>query len=1008
MHQFFDKNKELLSIGGAITIVSLPLLIYIFTADGDAAVKSVAVNNENENTLVASQMRISAILRTEPQPDSLSKAKERKSNTQPVTYASDAIVRKRKDSHPAVKGQALAGKAVDNDVEGSNKLSTVSQQPKVEQLPPTKTLLAMPASKSDEVVRAASPAANKMDGPALPVQGEGAQTASVGSENVEFDARFLNGNAQAIDVNRYSKGNPLTPGRYNLDILINKDHILTSMVVFMTGDDGNVFPCVTEKVLTQLGVKYDLKGHKGFDSGGDTCFNLQAVIPDVKIDYNSEKQELNLFISQLYLNRQPDGYIDPALWDPGIVAGILSYDANAYHSASSQDTNDSIYAGLKYGLNLGNWRLRSRGSVNWESGENSKYNSQDAYLQRDIATLKSQLILGQSSTRGDTFDSIAVKGVHLYNDDRMLTSSETGYAPVVNGVANTNAKVTIRQNGNIIKQLTVPPGPFAITDIYPSGFGNDLDVTVTEADGKEQHFSVPFSSVSQLLRKGNVRWEAAVGQLDQEGLYHQPNVATASAYYGLTNQFTAYAGFQFTDEQYSEFLLGGAFNTWLGAMAFDATQSRATLPGLSQWTGNSYRLTYSEQFSQSLTSLNIAAYRYATEHYLSLSDAVSVHDQLENTRNQQDWVLSDYQRIKDKLQVNISQPLNYRQRDYGSLYVTGSWNKYWSEEHDVQYSLGYSNAFFWGTYSITAQRSYDQNNNTDDSLYLSFNIPLDNLSPSYNSSTGFSNINVGMSKDSNGSSQMDTSASGNTEDNVYNYSVNASYAAESQQSGDDIAQVGGYGSYNSRFGPWNASVSSSSDGNKQSSIGASGGIVLHHGGVTFVPDSIDAANTMALVSAPGAQGSHVGSGSGEIDGNGYAVVTNLSPYHQNMVSLDISKLDDSVELENTGTSVIPDAGAVLLVSFKTKVGTPYIFDLLLDNGAFIPFGADVYNDKHEWLGNVGQGGKVFLRGMNPVGSLTIVWGKAPGQSCTAHYHLPEASSEGHANTLLPPLTCKTP
>lgn len=1003
MRQFFKKNKFLLSMGGGVSIISIPLIAHLLTGEGDAAVKVAVVNSEEEGSLNASRMRINSILLAGQYPDSLAKSKGRESNITSAVYSSHTNAPKKKGAHAVALMPATLSKASVNGAVVVRNLNPTNSQQMAGQA--TLTQSVAPKAIPLQIAQGSPSGAHNTSGhgnispasePVVPSE----------PESVEFDARFLNGNAQVIDVTRYSKGNPLIPGKYNLDILINKNLTLTSLVIFMTGKDSNVFPCVTEKVLTQLGVKYTLKGQQSFDNDEGTCFNLQDVIPKVKIDYNLEKQELNLIIPQLYLEKRPDGYIDPTLWDSGIIAGMLSYDANAYHSTSSEDTSDSIYAGLKYGLNLGDWRLRSRGSLNWESGDDVEYNSQDAYLQRDVAYLKSQLILGQSNTRGDTFDSIAVKGVHLYNDDRMLTGSETGYAPVINGVANTNAKVTVRQNGNIIKQLTVPPGPFEITDIYPSGFGNDLDVTVTEADGKEQHFSVPFSSISQLLRKGNVRWETALGQLDQDGLYHKPNVFTASAYYGFTNQLTTYAGFQFTDDQYSEFLLGSAVNTWLGAIAFDATQSRATLPGLSQWTGNSYRLTYSDQFAQSQTSLNIAAYRYATEHYLSLSDAVSIRDELEHTQNQQDWVFSDYQRIKDKLQINVSQPLRYQQNDFGSVYITGSWNKYWSDDHDIQYSLGYSNSFSLGTYSITAQRSYDADNDTDDSLYLSFNIPLDNLSASYKNSSGFSNVNIGMSNSSDGSSQMDASAGGSTEDNLYNYSVNASYSAQSQQSGNDIAQIGGYGSYNSRFGPWNSSVSSSSDGNKQASVGVSGGVILHRGGLTFSPNSIGDANTMALVSAPGAQGSNVGSGSSKIDDNGYAVVTNLSPYHQNMVSLDISKLDNSVELENTDTSVIPDAGAILLVSFKTKVGTPYIFDLLLEKGGAIPYGADVYNEKHEWIGNVGQGGKVFLRGMSSVGSLEIVWGKASGQKCRVDYRIPEESSSGHSNTLLPPLTCK--
>lgn len=79
----------------------------------------------------------------------------------------------------------------------------------------------------------------------------------------------------------------------------------------------------------------------------------------------------------------------------------------------------------------------------------------------------------------------------------MLPDSLRGYAPVVQGIAEGNAVVTIRQNGSIIHESNVAPGPFTIEDLYPTNFGGDLDVSVTEADGRVQRFSVNFSAVPQ-------------------------------------------------------------------------------------------------------------------------------------------------------------------------------------------------------------------------------------------------------------------------------------------------------------------------------------------------------------------------------------------------------------------------------------------------------------------------------------------------------------------------------
>lgn len=70
----------------------------------------------------------------------------------------------------------------------------------------------------------------------------------------------------------------------------------------------------------------------------------------------------------------------------------------------------------------------------------------------------------------------------------MLPQSRRGYAPDIRGIARTNAVVTVRQNDRIIYETTVPPGAFVIEDLYPTGYGGNLDVKVTEADGSVQSF----------------------------------------------------------------------------------------------------------------------------------------------------------------------------------------------------------------------------------------------------------------------------------------------------------------------------------------------------------------------------------------------------------------------------------------------------------------------------------------------------------------------------------------
>ncbi|SUC40391.1 fimbrial outer membrane usher protein [Proteus mirabilis] len=66
----------------------------------------------------------------------------------------------------------------------------------------------------------------------------------------------------------------------------------------------------------------------------------------------------------------------------------------------------------------------------------------------------------------------------------MLPDSMRGFAPTIKGIANSNAIVTVKQNGFVIYQISVPPGAFEIKDLYATSSSGNLDVTIKENNGK--------------------------------------------------------------------------------------------------------------------------------------------------------------------------------------------------------------------------------------------------------------------------------------------------------------------------------------------------------------------------------------------------------------------------------------------------------------------------------------------------------------------------------------------
>ncbi|MEG5548798.1 outer membrane usher protein [Enterobacter wuhouensis] len=834
-------------------------------------------------------------------------------------------------------------------------------------------------------------------------------TASESESAIEFNDQFLIDNGAGINVERYAYGNPVLPGTYRVKVNLNGNSKSTVDMTFIDNNTPRASACLTEILLTQSGIDTSVL-NDDIKNDETACVDIKKFYPGASANFDSNKLEMDLNFPQIYVLKLPAGYVDPSLWDDGVPAGLLSYDLNTWHSESSGTNSDTAYAGLRYGLNMGPWRLRSRGNLNWDKDNGSHYSSQDIYLQRDITPLNAQLVLGDSFTRGDTFDSVNLRGARMYNDDRMLPQGASGYAPVIRGVANSNAKVSVTQSGNKIYETTVPPGAFEINDLSTTGYGNDLIVTVEEADGSKRTFTVPFSSVTQMLRPGSTRWDMGLGELNDDSLQDKPNVGYATFAYGLNNTFTGYAGMQYTDMDFYAGLIGLAMNTRIGAFAFDVTQSYADIAGLDTLKGQSYRLTYSKMLEATNTSFNVAAYRFSTEDYLSLSDAASLQDGINREEygnrsyNSNAELYADYQRTKNQVQVSLNQPLKLDGEDQGSLYLSGTWQDYWNDTSSTSdYSLGYNNSFAYGSYSVSVQRTYNESGEKDDSVYFNVSIPLSIFDQNKANSGGFNNINMSLRSDFKGGTSFNSTASGSSQKSDMSYSVSASSSGGNY---GNLNQVSGYSSWNSPYGPLGVSASFGDDNSRQYSASYSGGLVAHSGGIVMTAGSIGETDALALVKASGAKGARLGYGQNRIDNSGYGIMPNMSAYRENHVSLDISTLEADVEIKNTSAVTVPRNGSVVLVNFETDEGRSLVLELQRSDKGFIPMGADVLNEKNEPIGTVGQAGQAYVRGVEEKGTLRVVWGSDGASTCTVHYQIPANAKKAGLTTILNNQQCQ--
>jgi outer membrane usher protein len=361
-------------------------------------------------------------------------------------------------------------------------------------------------------------------------------------------------------------------------------------------------------------------------------------------------------------------------------------------------------------VNLGPWRLRNYSTYS-HSDNNSRWESVYSYLARDIHTLRSQLVVGNTYTSSGIFDSLSFTGLQLSSDKEMLPDSLHGFAPTIRGIARTTAEVSVYQNGYSIYKTTVAPGAFEINDLYATGSAGDLYVNIKESDGSEQNFVVPFASLAILQREGQLDYALSSGRTrsgssdDKEYNFIQSSLA-----YGATSNITLYTGFQQAEDKYTNLLLGAGFNLGtIGALSFDGSQSWAdvktsdTASSTSKEQGQSYRVRFSKSFLQTGTSFSVAGYRYSTAGYYSFQDFV------DNSSTQRDCCTQSG-RTKGRFDASLSQTLF----GYGSLSLSLVNETYWDSSRMESVGVGYSGSIGKASYFINY--SYNRNvQSTDDS-----------------------------------------------------------------------------------------------------------------------------------------------------------------------------------------------------------------------------------------------------------------------------------------------------
>lgn len=792
----------------------------------------------------------------------------------------------------------------------------------------------------------------------------------------EFNTDVMDVNDRGnVDISHFARAGYVMPGSYPLTLNVNGTEVREVTVTFAPpeNDPQGSAPCLTEEIVSLLGLKSDIAEKLVWKSISEQkCLDISSL-PGMTAVGDLSNGSLKVSMPQAYLEYNSPDWDPPSRWDEGVAGLLFDYNLNATQTKMQQGSDSQSLSGNgTAGANLGPWRFRA----DWQA---SRYNSHGQttqtmqwsryYLYRALSGIGAKLTLGESDLDSGLFDSFRYIGASLATDDTMLPPNLQGYAPEVTGVARTNAKVTISQQGRIIYQSQVAPGPFRIQELSQAVSGA-LDVKVEEQDGRIQTFQVDTASIPYLTRPGMVRYKAAIGRpTDWKHRVQGDPFATGEFSWGVSNGWSLFGGLV-SSKQYMALAVGiGRDLLALGALSFDVTESRATLPGAETKSGGSYRLSYSKRFEKIDGQVTFAGYRFSQKDFMSMSDY------LETRYHDSSWGMTRG-RQKELYTITVSKAFREWKT---SLYGNYSHRTYWDRPDSDRYSLTLSQYLDIGSWKNVSVSLTGYESETwgvkDDGAYVNVTIPWDN---------------GGSISYSGQSTRSGTTQTAGWYDNI---DGNNSYSLQVGSGMDNKVIASSYLTHRGDLA--NGTLSASYNESSYSSLGMSlqGGLTATRYGAALHPSATNGGTRLMIDTgdAAGVPLSNVGAVQ-KTNHFGKAVVTGLGSYWRNSVGVDVNALSDDMEVSHPLTELTMTEGAIGYRKVDILQGRKLMAVIKYADGSSPAFGSVVWRGTHQ-TGVVDDAGNVWLAGVMPNVTMQVRENETPVCEVTIPDHLPDPDSE---------------
>ncbi|HIE0611876.1 fimbria/pilus outer membrane usher protein [Serratia marcescens] len=668
-----------------------------------------------------------------------------------------------------------------------------------------------------------------------------------------------------------------------------------------------------------------------------------------RIDNETGNNQLILLLPERYIRRQPADY------EFGGHALMLNYTASRFDSQN----HSSDYAALETGFNSNNWLFRHNGTYN-KSERHQGYTPYNSYLQRTLTNHDAMMRLGRATLSDSLYSGITLDGLQ-WLPDSSLSLSQRSDVPVVEGIAESQAKVEIFQNGRLVYATQVQPGTFRLTDIPAQFDAVDLSVTVTESNGSRKQFIVPYLTTSGRSTPRQGSYSLALGRTHSLEKSTEMPFITGSFSLPWLNHHQVRGG-SFLSRDYRGIAAG--YSVANSDYRFTALSHVAQSPS---GKGTKLQLNSALPLIKNL-KLN-AGYSIQSERYRSPTQLRSPRkDDGEGTY----WPISHGASSSHQRQ-SYSLGLGWHHKYIGNLSLGVTRAEGGDKQQNQRVYAFWNRQFGAATVgvSLEKERSREVRDN-DTRVFATLSLPLGK------------NRRYSANMISNGRHRsISNSLSGQALNGDLAYGLNATQGTQSNN-----GTYSGNVNYLSPFTTLSGSYSHLSENQQAFYYSASGSLVADSSGLTLSPQKIG--DTFGVLTIPGLAGISVSTPGGKVKTygkQGKAVIPRLREYQPSLINVDTSTLPPGADIDNGVRKINLARGSVKRINIGAINTLRAIVQISYADGTKPAIGSMILDEQQRVVAFTNDQGAAFIEhqkahhAKNDASSQRFSMKNSSGQAC---------------------------